>query len=57
MEVLITKDFNLIPLPSSILGLLCSITWFTYGFLDPFNISIVIPNGLGKRLSFLEKFF
>lgn len=43
-----TGDNRMIPLPISIVGLLSSIAWFSYGILPIFNVYIVIPNGIGK---------
>ena len=41
-----TKDPTLIPVHTSIIGFLCSSTWFIYGLLD-FDINVLIPNVLG----------
>ena len=46
LEVFKTKDQNLIPIHTSIVGFLCSFTWLSYGLLN-FDINVVVPNVLG----------
>jgi solute carrier family 50 protein (sugar transporter) len=46
IKVFQTKDQNLIPIHTSIIGFLCSTTWLSYGLLN-FDINVVIPNVLG----------
>jgi hypothetical protein len=48
-----TKDHNLIPILSSIIGLFCSSTWTVYGFYID-NIKVIIPNILGIVLSLIQ---
>jgi hypothetical protein len=49
-----TEKYELLPIESSIVGLLCSISWFTYSFLDKFDINITIPNGLGNLILLIK---
>lgn len=49
-EVIRSKDYKLIPIVNTIVGLLCSLSWLLYGvagFLKV-DITVTIPNGLGK---------
>jgi hypothetical protein len=48
-----TKDHNLIPILSSIIGLFCSFTCTVYGFYI-YNIKIIIPNIIGIALSLIQ---
>ena len=43
----------MIPLPSTLIGLVCSAVWFGYGLMlsDP---AIIVPNGLGVLFSFIN---
>lgn len=49
-EVIQTKDYRLIPIVNTIVGLLCSTSWLLYGVAGMLkvDIAVVIPNGLGK---------
>ena len=48
-----TKETSLIPLPSTIIGLVCSFVWLGYGILiaDP---AVIVPNGLGVVFSLIN---
>jgi hypothetical protein len=43
----------LIPLPTTLIGFICSAVWFGYGLLlsDP---AIIVPNGLGVLFSLVN---
>lgn len=43
----------MLPIESSIIGLLCSVCWFSYSILDGYNLNIMIPNALGMNLIIL----
>ena len=46
IKVFKTKNYNLIPISSTISGALCTLCWFIFGLLI-WDIRTIIPNGLG----------
>ena len=53
MEVFKSGDYNLIPILSSSIGLMCSTCWFIYGLYDG-TIPIIVPNALGIVFSIIQ---
>ena len=49
-QVIKTRNYNLIPISSTLSGSLCTLAWLIFGLLI-WDIRTIIPNGLGLRFA------
>ena len=54
LTVIKTKNKDLLPIHSSITGVVCSTCWFMYGIYDNMNPSLMVPNLIGMVCAIMQ---